>query len=282
VGKRNFAADTTGGAWEGALSGRQERYDQVNGGRSGQVCASIVIACYNEAELLEDSVDRLLRALRDVTWTYELVFVDDASRDATSLVIDRIVARHQDVRMVALRHDTNQGRGRTVADGLRVASGDIAGYIDIDLEIDARYIPSFVQAITDGADMAIARRYYRIRPRTIHRFILSRGYVQLVRWLLDVDVMDTEAGCKFWSTACLKGLLESTQDPGWFWDTEIVVRAVLAGHRVVEVPVVFIRRVDKRSSVRLVRDTWLYGIRLWQFRSTVRSVRAGSAVNVSA
>ncbi len=56
---------------------------------------------------------------------------------------------------------------------------------------------------------------------------------------------------------------------GWFWDTEVMFRAALAGLRIHEMPVLFLRRDDKESTVRVLRDSWQYLVRLWEFRARV-------------
>jgi glycosyltransferase involved in cell wall biosynthesis len=234
---------------------------------------SVVIACYNEEPLLEDSVRQLVEILDSTRWRYELIFVDDCSRDRTREIIDALIARYSDKAFRRLLHEHNKGRGGTVADGIRMARGDVVGYIDIDLEVHARYIPQMVLTIQNGADVATALRVYKIQPRLFNRFILSQGYVRLMRRLLQVDLMDTETGFKFFDRKRIMPVLEQTQDERWFWDTEIMVRSSLKGYRIEEIPCLFIRRYDKRSSVNVLRDTFEYFVTLWKFRSVVKQLR---------
>ena len=69
-------------------------------------------------------------------------------------------------------------------------------------------------------------------------------------------------------------LLDECQDPGWFWDTEIMALAKLSGLEVVEVPCLFLRRDDKRSTLRLLPATLDYLKKLAAFRRRLRSRRA--------
>ena len=94
-------------------------------------------------------------------------------------------------------HERNKGRGATVTDGFRAARGEIAGYIDVDLEVHCRYIPSLVRAIEKGADVATLRRIYAFQVLSLDRYFMSRGYSWLVRRLLDLPFSDTETGYKF-------------------------------------------------------------------------------------
>jgi glycosyltransferase involved in cell wall biosynthesis len=201
---------------------------------------------------------------------YEIVLVDDVSRDRTREIIRGLVAAHpQTVR--ALFHETNTGRGQTVTDGFRAARGGIAGYLDVDLEVHARYIPSLVKAIERGADIAIVRRIYAFQLRSVDRYAMSRGYSFLVRRMLGIELRDTETGYKFFRRDRVMPVLDEISDPGWFWDTEFMVRAVRRGLRVEEVPGAYIRRFDKTSTVRGLRDSVRYFGKLVAFRRAMRA-----------
>ena len=109
---------------------------------------SVVLACYNEEEILAASFAEIHEVLEDLGRPYEILFVDDVSRDRTRDVIRDIVAAHPAAPIRVILHDVNRGRGTTVSDGFRAARGEIVGYLDVDLEVHARYIPSLVRAWT--------------------------------------------------------------------------------------------------------------------------------------
>jgi len=157
-----------------------------------------------------------------------------------------------------------------VADGFRAARGEIAGYLDIDLEVHCRYIPSLVRAIEGGADIATVRRIYAFQLLSLDRYFMSRGYSFLVRCLLGVSFRDTETGFKFFRRARVLPLLDEIEDGGWFWDTEFMVRAARHGLRVVEIPGAYIRRQDKASTVRGLRDSARYFLALLRFRQRLQ------------
>lgn len=125
-----------------------------------RIDVSIVIACYNEKNILRKSVDLLTSLLNDSVFSYELIFVDDKSSDGTREIIAPLIREHKNFR--AVYHENNQGRGKTVRDGIAVAKGKVVGFIDIDLEVSAVYIPSFIREIADGkADVVTGLRVYR-------------------------------------------------------------------------------------------------------------------------
>jgi glycosyltransferase involved in cell wall biosynthesis len=234
---------------------------------------SVVIACYNEEETLAASFAEIKETLEELGRPFEIIFVDDLSRDRTREILAEIVAAHPTVDVRVLLHERNRGRGATVTDGFRAARGEIAGYLDVDLEVHCRYIPSVVRAIEKGADIATLRRIYAFQLGSLDRYAMSRGYSFLVRSLLGVALRDTETGFKFFRREKVLPLLGLVRDPGWFWDTEFMVRAARQGLRIVEVPGAYIRRADKTSTVRGVRDSIRYFGKLLTFRRELRSER---------
>jgi glycosyltransferase AglD len=234
---------------------------------------SVVVACYNEEEVLAKSFAEILEVLEDFGRPYEIVFVDDVSRDRTREILREIVATHPSAPIQVILHDVNRGRGATVTDGFRAARGEIVGYLDVDLEVHARYIPSLVRAIEKGAEVATVRRIYAFQLHSLDRYFMSRGYSYLVRKLLGTALHDTETGYKFFRREALLPVLDEIHDPGWFWDTEFMIRAERRGLRVAEVPGAYVRRFDKTSTVSGLRDSARYFGKLLTFRRELRDGR---------
>ncbi len=238
---------------------------------------SLVIACYNEEGHLQASIAEIVETLEQVSWPFEVIFVDDQSQDGTRALLQSIVtARPEQLKLIL--HSANRGRGATVSDGFRAARGTITGYIDVDLEVHCRYIPALVRAIEKGADIATVRRIYAFQLRSLDRYLMSRGYSWLVRRVLGIPLHDTETGYKFFRRATVLPLLDEIEDGGWFWDTEFMARAVRRGLRVVEIPGAYVRRPEKRSTVRGMRDSLRYFRQLIGFRIKLRhAVREAAA-----
>ena len=227
---------------------------------------SLILACYNEEQILETSFAEIRQTLQELGRPFEVIFVDDLSRDRTREILRALVAAHPDLDLKLILHERNQGRGATVTDGFRAARGEITGYLDVDLEVHCRYVPSVVRALEQGADVATVRRIYAFQILRLDRYLMSRGYSFLVRRLLGVNLQDTETGFKFFRREKLLPILEQIRDPGWFWDTEFMVRALRKGLRIVEIPGAYLRRYDKASTVRGLRDSAEYFLKLLSFR----------------
>lgn len=226
-----------------------------------------MLPCYNEAGLFAESVAQIRDVLDTSRFTYEILFVDDKSTDATPEMIRKTCLPAGKAGMRAIFHKKNQGRGKTVVDGIQAAKGTVVGYIDIDCEVSPVYIPQMVSLILKSqADVVIGKRYYRTTPGSLLREVLSRGYQWISDMMIGTGGLDTETGYKFFSRSKIVPIVSKTKHPGWFWDTEIMVYAKQAGLKIIEVPVLFLRRFDKHSSVNIIRDTLDYCIHLWRFR----------------
>jgi glycosyltransferase involved in cell wall biosynthesis len=230
---------------------------------------SIIVPCYNESRILRGSVNEVMKVMGQTRLSYEIIFVDDKSRDGTQKLIQQIVSGNENMRCIF--HSENTGRGKAVVDGIKMAKGDIVGFIDIDLEVHARYVPSMVMAIKeDGFDIATAYRIYKVNSAGLLRHIVSFSYRRLVRAFLKLPLKDTETGFKFFKKEKILPLIEKTKDKGWFWDTEISYLAFKNNLKIIEIPCVFIRRNDKPSTVNILKDGIDYLRKLWAFSREVK------------
>lgn len=226
---------------------------------------TLIIPCYNEEPILKKNVSEVIKVLDSFKVNWEIILIDDCSKDRTREIIDEIVLGHKNIRK--LFHEKNIGRGGTVMDGIKIAKGEIVGYIDIDLEVSAKYIPEFVKAIRDGYDIAVAHRIYKFQPKSIDRWILTKGYHWLVNLFLRLPFKDTEAGYKFFDHKKVLSMINEIEDRHWFWDTEFMARAYYHNYKVKEIPSVFIRNYESPTTIRVIYDTIYY------FKKLVRFVR---------
>ncbi len=227
---------------------------------------SLILPCYNEGEIFVDSLARIIEVLDETSYTWEIIFIDDKSKDKTKKLIKEALKKYPRKNLRAFFHWKNKGRGKTVVEGFLKAHGKMVGFIDVDLEIGEWYLSKFIQTIEKGADVAIAWRIYDFRLATLARWISSKGYILLRKIFLGLPFKDTEAGYKFFRKKTSKKIFENSVYPAWFWDTEIMARAYRAKLEVREIPVAFVRRFDKTSTVRLIPDSFRYLRNLISFR----------------
>ncbi|HKI61603.1 MAG TPA: glycosyltransferase family 2 protein [Mariprofundaceae bacterium] len=217
---------------------------------------SVVIACYNEACHIKQSLPKLAQVLEKTGLTVEFIVIDDCSRDGTPAILDELLADLKPSRLTV--HTTNVGRGGTVAEGFRQARGKVVGYLDIDLEVDPWYIlPLLEKMDREKLDGVIAHRIYKIdaHPTVLIRQLTSIGFRKLSHMFLKLPVTDSAGGFKFFRREAIAPVVEQCQSKHWFWDTELVFIAIRMNLSIGEIPVLFLRRPEKKSTVRLIPDT---------------------------
>lgn len=228
---------------------------------------SLVLPLYNEGPTLEQSLRTVYKSLQKIKKSWEVILVDDKSSDDTLAIVKKILPNLKNTTLIA--HQENQGRGKTVSDGIKVSKGIYSGFLDVDLEVSSDYIPLFIKELEDGYDCVIGNRFYEKNITVVTRVVSSVGYKLVVRFLLNLPINDTEAGYKFFNRKKILPILNQIKNKGWFWDTEICARSFWAGLRLTQIPVLFIRRLDKKSTVRLIPDTWEYLKNIYKFRSQI-------------
>ncbi len=229
---------------------------------------SLIIACYNEGPTFEESLNKISTQVKKMKGVWEIIFVEDGSTDNTKAIVEKFVRENKNAK--AIYHNRNLGRGKSVTDGIIASRGAICGYIDADCEISPTYIPLFVKEIENGRDMVVGKRFYESGLKSITRVIASKVYASIIKLLLDIPIEDTEAGYKFFRKKTISPVLKKTKDKHWFWDTEICARTSQAGLKISEIPVLFTRRSEKKSTVRLLPDSITYISSLIKFRSELK------------
>jgi len=219
---------------------------------------SLILPCYNEKETILNSIDRIIKVLDVTGFTWEIIFVDDFSKDDTQSLIKKILVKYPKHNLRAFFHSENFGRGQTVMDGFFKAYGKIIGFLDADLEVGEWYLPKFIQSIEQGADMVVAWRIYDFNLNSIFRWFASKSYTLIRKIVIGLPYKDTEAGYKFFNRRKILPIIKDCRFQDWFWDTEIMARVHDRGLKVVEVPVAFVKRTDKNSTVKLLPDSLKY------------------------
>jgi len=138
---------------------------------------SIVVPLYNEAENVTPLYVRLTQVMEEFDDPYEIVFIDDGSRDDTANLLHRISASDSRVRVIMLRR--NFGQTAALKAGFDAARGDIIISMDGDLQHDPEEIPAFVAKLEEGYDIVSGWRAQR-RDKWLTRRLPSR----IANWMM--------------------------------------------------------------------------------------------------
>ena len=218
---------------------------------------SIVVPAYNEEHRIAPTLARLSAHLSSQAMSWEIVVVDDGSRDATCAVVEAAMARIPNLRLV--RQTPNRGKGAAVRLGMLEARGQIRVMSDADGSMPPEQLPRLLAPILAcTADIAIGSRYaegarsnikqpwYRIAWSRLANLVIQRSLVPGVR--------DTQCGFKAFTAETARALFPLGRIDGWAFDLEILALARRAGYAISEVGVEWTD--DRRSRVNPLRDMW--------------------------
>jgi len=202
--------------------------------------AWLVLPTYNEAENLEALVAAVLPKLPDDA---RVLVVDDDSPDGTGRIADRLADENE--RVEVLHRTKKEGLGPAYIAGFRKALAEGAGLIlemDADFSHDPAYLPRLLEA-SKRADLVIGSRYVEgggVANWGALRRGISRGGSAYARLVLGVEVRDLTGGFKCFRREVLEAIdLDSVDALGYAFQIEMTYRALRAGFKVAEVPIVF-------------------------------------------
>lgn len=202
---------------------------------------SLVFPAFNEAENLPTLLESATKIGDQLGVDFEIVIVDDGSRDASAKVLERWRTRDRRVRSV--HHATNRGYGAALRAGLREARGELVFFSDADLQFDLREL-ALLLAHADEVEIVAGFRAPRRDPWL--RRAIARAWGGLVGALFDLPIRDIDCAFKVFRREVLDTIpIESL---GAFVNTEILVRARAAGFRLRQIPVSHHPRRSGRQS----------------------------------
>ena len=141
---------------------------------------SLVVPAFNEEEAMEQSFERTCRAMSSIGYPFEIIYIDDGSRDRTWEIISRLAREHEEVK--ALRFSRNFGHQLAVTAGMDEAKGDAVIIMDADLQDPPEVIADMVKAWEQGADIAYGKRMHR-KGETAAKKFTAWCYYRLLNFM---------------------------------------------------------------------------------------------------
>jgi glycosyltransferase involved in cell wall biosynthesis len=243
---------------------------------------SYFFPAHNEEANLRGLVDEALETLPAIAETFEIVIVDDGSRDATGAIADELAAAHPGV-VRAVHHPTNLGYGSALLSGFRAARHEFVAFTDGDRQFRVADLARLTERLAepDQPDAVVGYRIKRADP--LVRTLYARAYrVANFIWF-GLRIRDVDCACKLFRREALAGI--AIESGGAFFSAELLIKLRAAGRTLVEVGVPHHPRTAgsptgaKPSVVlRAVRDFWQLRLRMWVNRS--RALRRGEPVLV--
>ena len=141
---------------------------------------SLIIPVFNEQEVLKDSFARMDAAMQSTGYTYEIIYINDGSRDQTLAQLRELAKEHPQVKVLSFSR--NFGHQLAVTCGMDAAQGDALIIIDVDLQDPPELIPEMVRMWEAGADIVYGKRVKR-KGETIFKKLTASLYYRLLSWM---------------------------------------------------------------------------------------------------
>jgi glycosyltransferase involved in cell wall biosynthesis len=237
---------------------------------------SFFFPAHNEEANLEALVEEALAALPDLAEKFEIIAVDDGSRDRTPAIADELAAKHP-AEFRVVHHPVNLGYGAALRSGFQAARFELVAFIDGDRQFKVADVGRLTERIgaADAPDAVVGYRLKRADP------LIRRWYARIYRLsnriFFGVRVRDIDCACKLFKRQALAPIHVSSG--GAFFTAELLIKLRFEGRRLAEVGIPHYPRIagsptgaKPRVIFRAVRDFWTLRFRLWFKRNGAMAV----------
>jgi glycosyltransferase involved in cell wall biosynthesis len=241
---------------------------------------SYFFPAHNEEANIEGLVAEALDSLPAIADTFEIIVVNDGSRDRTQALADELTAAHPGV-VRAIHHPTNLGYGAALRSGFAAARYELVAFTDGDRQFRVEDLARLTErlAAADQPDVVVGYRIRRADP--LVRTLYARAYRLANRIFFGLKVTDVDCACKLFRREAVEDI--HVESDGAFFSAELLIKLRAAGRSVVEVGVPHYPRTAGSPTgakpqviARAVRDFWRTRLAMWANRS--RALRRGRPI----
>lgn len=241
---------------------------------------SYFFPAHNEEANLAGLVEEALDSLPAIAETFEIIAVNDGSRDRTQVIADELTAKHPGI-VRAVHHKTNLGYGAALRSGFGAARYELVAYTDGDRQFRVEDIGRLTERLGGGDSPDIVAGYRIRRADPIVRTLYARAYRLANRLFFGLRVTDVDCACKLFRRTKLDGI--HVESEGAFFSAELLIKLQAAGRSVAEVGVPHYPRLAGSPTgakpqviLRAMRDFWRLRIAMWLDRG--RALRRGRPI----
>jgi len=235
---------------------------------------SVVMPAYNEGEHIYKNLletDRIISSFCD---DFEIVCVNDGSRDNTKEEMERAKAECDRISIVS--YEPNGGKGNAIKQGVAAAKGENIAFLDSDLDLSPDHFEDFLSHMqSEKADIVIGSKMHKesqLDYPPLRKFI-SFGYYVMLRVLFHLKVHDTQTGIKLFKADLLKGIVKDVMTKGFAYDIEILAVANELGAKIIERPIRLVFTREAGFSRIKFSDIWQVFKDTFKIRKKVSALR---------
>lgn len=241
---------------------------------------NLLFPVLNERLRLRNGIEKSMEYLREnVTIPYRLTILDNGSDDETPDIGRELAAKYPEVSYVRVGE---RGVGVAFRKGIELNESDIVGYMDIDLSTDLKYLGKTVELFREKPELQYVNgsRFSResdTKGRKWYRKITSMGLVFLLKTIFHMKATDALCGFTFLRREEAEQLVkESSNDNGWFYTVEFLIRAERDGMVIYDMPVEW--QEDYNTTVKVWKTIKNYLVQIYRLHKALKN-ESGSAEN---
>lgn len=211
---------------------------------------SVIVPAYNEEHRIEKTLRSMGEFLHKQTYPYEILVVNDGSKDKTARVVNGLMSTVQNLKLIDNRE--NHGKGWVTKQGMLAATGDVRLFMDADNSTEVFEVDKMLPFFNQGFDVVVGSR--RIAgsniaiKQSVFRDFLGGVFRFIVHTLVPVGVTDSQCGFKAFSEKATLAIFPKQTIFRWAFDVEILSLARKSGFKIKEVPVTWVN--DAESHVK--------------------------------
>lgn len=235
---------------------------------------SVIIPAYNEAKRLPLTLVDVDRYLSEAEYSYEIIVVNDGSRDATAEIVERFTHVIPNLRLID-NHE-NRGKGYVVRQGMLAAKGNWRLFMDADNSTTVDQFNNMIPYFSEGYDVIIGSRTIRGAklnpPQPLYKRILGKAGNLFIQMVAVRGIWDTQCGFKCFSDGAAQKIFPLMKIDRWGFDVEALMLARQVGYKIKEIPVVWVNDIHSTVGISAYFSTLLevVKIRWWLWRGKYR------------
>jgi glycosyltransferase involved in cell wall biosynthesis len=200
---------------------------------------SIIVPVYNEEKRMRACLERMVEFSRSVDWEFEVIIADDGSTDMTAEIVREYEIDNKFLKLISWQE--RQGKGASIKKVALLSFKDHVCYMDVDLAADPSELGSLLKFkdeydVIIGSRLLPGERRHKIE-RPINRSFFSKSYSLAFRTLFRAQYYDPQCGFKLFRRDALVRILDNVNNNAFAFDSEVVIKALLLGYKVKEIPI---------------------------------------------